>query len=203
LPESIKFLVREIKKIADLPVEIHTHNDLGFGVAGALAAVEAGAEVVHTCINGLGERCGNTALEEIVIALKTLLGVDMDRIKYGQLYQLSQMAAHLSGIKPAANKPLTGDLTFTRESGLGIDVYQQEPRVAFSIHPAFVGRKFATMLGKKSGRPSIKMKLAELGIEASDDKVAQILTRVKQKGIENKGPVSDDELQTILQETLE
>jgi len=202
LPESIKYMVREIKKIADLPVEIHTHNDLGLGVAGALAAVEAGAEVVHTCVNGLGERCGNTALEEIVITLKTLLGVNMGRIKYDQLYKLSQLVTELSGIKPAVNKSLVGELTFTRESGLGIDVYQKEPRVAFSIHPGFVGRKFEAVLGKMSGRPSIKMKLDELGVKTTDEKIAEILTKVKQKGIEKKGLLSDNEFEAILKEAL-
>ena len=131
LPEGIKFLVNELKKISDLPVETHTHNDLGLGVIGALAAIEAGAEVVHVCINGLGERCGNTALEEIIVAFKTMLGVNMDRIRYDKLYGISQLAAEVSGIKPAVNKPITGDLAFTRESGLGIDVYKKEPTVAF------------------------------------------------------------------------
>lgn len=203
LPEGIKFLVQEIKKISPLPIEIHTHNDLGLGVANALAAVEAGAEVVHVCVNGLGERCGNTALDEIVVCLKTLLGVDMDRIRYDRFYEISQLAGELSGIRPAANKSLTGSLTFTRESGLGIDVYKKEPRVAFSIHPAFVGRRFEMVLGKKSGRPSIKLKLEELGIETTDEKIAEILAKVKQKGIEKKGVLSDDEFKAILKDMLE
>jgi len=178
LPEGIKFLVQEIRKISALPLEIHAHNDLGLAVANSLAAVEAGVEVVHVCINGLGERCGNTALDEIVICLKTLLGVNMDRIQYDRL-------------------------TFTRESGLGIDVYKKEPTVAFSIHPAFVGREFEMVLGKKSGRPSIKLKLEELGIEATDEKISELLAKVKQKGTEKKGNLSDDEFKAILKDTLE
>lgn len=153
LPEAIKFLVRETKEITQLPVEIHTHNDLGLSVANSLAAVEAGAEVIHVCVNGLGERCGNTPLEEIVVCLQTLLGINMDRIQFKELYELSQLVQRLSGLKSAENKPLVGNLTFRRESGLGIDVYQKEPRVAFAIHPAFVGRKFEMALGKK--RPTI------------------------------------------------
>ena len=202
LPEGIKFLVGEIRKISPLPIEVHTHNDLGLGVANSLAAVEAGAEIVHVCINGLGERCGNTALDEVVICLKTLLGVNMDRIKYNRLYEISRLAEQLSGIKLAANKPLTGEVTFKRESGLGIDVFKKEPTVAFSIHPAFVGRKFEMVLGKKSGRPSIKMKLEELGIETTDEKIAELLGKVKQKGAEKKGVLSDDEFKAILKETL-
>lgn len=203
LPESIKFLVQEIRKISALPLEIHAHNDLGLAVANSLAAVEAGVEVVHVCINGLGERCGNTALDEIVICLKTLLGVNMDRIQYDRFYELSQLAEKLSGISLASNKSLAGSLTFTRESGLGIDVYKKEPTVAFSIHPAFVGRKFEMVLGKKSGRPSIKLKLEELGIETTGEKLAEILAKVKQKGAEKKGILSDDEFKAILKDTLE
>jgi len=202
LPESIKFMVQGIKKISDIPLEIHTHQDLGLAVAGSLAAVEAGAEVVHVCINGLGERCGNAALDEVVVCLKTLLGIDMDHIRYDRLYELAQLAEQLSGVKLAANKSLTGRLTFTRESGLGVDVFKKEPRVAFSVHPAFVGRKFEMLLGKKSGRPSIRVKLEELGIEATDEQVAELLEKVKQKGADNKGSVSDDEFRAILKETM-
>ncbi len=202
LPESIKFLVQEIRKITDIPIEVHAHNDLGLGIANSIAAVEAGAEVVHVCINGLGERCGNASLDEIVVCLKTLLGINMDRIKYDKLHELSELGAKLSGIKPAVNKALAGSLAFTRESGLGIDTFKKEPTVAFSIHPVFVGRQFEMVLGKKSGRPSIKMKLEELGIETTDEKIADILAVVKQKGTEKKGPITDDEFRAILKDTL-
>ena len=127
----------------------------------------------------------------------------MDRIQYGKLYELSLLTEKLSGIKPAVNKSLTGSLTFTRESGLGVDVFRKEPTVAFSVHPAFVGREFEMVLGKKSGRPSIKVKLEELGIEATDEKLAEILVQVKQKGTEEKGILSDDEFKAILKDTLE
>ena len=202
LPESIKFMVREIKSISPLPIEIHTHNDLSLGVANSLAAVEAGAEIVHVCINGLGERCGNTALDEIVICLKTLLGVNMDRIKYDRIYELSCLTEQLSGIHLASNKSLVGEVTFKRESGLGIDVFKKKPTVAFSIHPEFIGRKFEMLLGKKSGRPSIKMKLEELSIETTEEIIAELLAKVKQKGTEKKGALSDDEFKAILDETL-
>jgi len=202
LPDSIKFIVREIKQITPIPVEVHTHNDLGLGVANSLAAVQAGAETVHVCINGLGERCGNTSLDEMVVCLKTLLGVNMDRIKFDRLYELSCLGEQLSGIKLATNKPLAGEVTFKRESGLGMDVFKKEPTVAFSIHPEFVGRKFEMVLGKKSGRPSIKIKLEELGIETTDEIIAELLAKVKQKGADKKGVLSDDEFKAIVDETL-
>ena len=203
LPESIKFLIGEIKNISNLPVEIHTHNDLGLSVANSLAAIEAGAEVVHVCVNGLGERCGNTALDEMVVCLKTLLGVNMDKIRYDRLYELSLLVEKLSGIKLAGNKPLTGPMTFTRETGLGIDTIKKEPLIAFAVHPELLNRRFETLLGKKSGRPSIKLKLEELGIQADDEKISELLSKVKLKGAEKKGVVSDDEFKAILKDVLD
>lgn len=203
LPEGINYIIREIKKITDLPVEIHAHNDLGLGIANSLAAVEAGAQVIHVCLNGLGERCGNASLDEIVVCLKTLLGFEMEKIKFNKLYEIAQLTEELTGFKVAANKALTGALTFTRESGLGVDVFKKEPRVAFSVAPVFVGRKFEMVLGKKSGRPSIRTKLEELGIETTDEKIAELLAKVKQKGIQKKGILTDDEFKAILTETLQ
>ncbi|MFQ6111852.1 MAG: 3-hydroxy-3-methylglutaryl-CoA lyase, partial [Nitrospinota bacterium] len=164
LPRAMRFLVGELRREIDIPIEVHTHNDLGLGIANALAAVEAGAQVVHVCINGLGERCGNAALEEMAVSLKALMGLDLP-IKFEKLSELSRMVEELSGVRLAANKPLVGDISFTRESGLGIDVLLREPRVGFSIHPEFVGRKFRVVLGKKSGKPSIELKVKRRSIE--------------------------------------
>ena len=89
LPEAIKYLVRKVKKMTNLPVEIHTHNDFGMGVATELAAVEVGASVVHSCVNGLGERTGNAAMEELVLALEVLYGIkmDYDMKKFPELFE--------------------------------------------------------------------------------------------------------------------
>jgi isopropylmalate/homocitrate/citramalate synthase len=112
------------------------------------------------------------------------------------------MVRDYAGVRTADNKPIVGDLAFTRESGMGMDVFRKEPRVAFAIHPEFVGRRLDLVLGKKSGRPSIKMKLEELGVQASDEQIAELLVKVKQKGTEKKGFLSDDEFKAILRETL-
>jgi isopropylmalate/homocitrate/citramalate synthase len=202
LPAAVKYWVREVKKIADIPVEIHTHNDFGMSAASTLAAVEAGAEAVHVCVNGLGERCGNAALEEIVVDLRTLLGIPLDHIRFDRLPELCRMVRDYAGVRTADNKPIVGDLAFTRESGMGMDVFRKEPRVAFAVHPEFVGRRLDLVLGKKSGRPSIKMKLEELGVQASDEQIAELLVKVKQKGTEKKGFLSEDEFKVILRETL-
>ncbi len=201
LPSAMKYLVEEMRATVDLPIEVHTHNDLGLGIANALAAVEAGAEVVHTCVNGLGERCGNAALDEVAVCLRALLGLEVG-VRFERLFELSKLVERCSGIPLAVNKPLTGEVCFTRESGLGIEVLLREPRVGFSIHPSFVGREFRVVLGKKSGRGSVEMKLKELGLEASEEQVKVILERVKESGIEKKACLAEQEFEGIAASVL-
>ncbi|MDC0598858.1 2-isopropylmalate synthase [Gammaproteobacteria bacterium] len=107
LPEAIKYLVKKVKNKTQLPVEIHTHNDFGMGVATELAAVEVGASVVHSCVNGLGERTGNAAMEELVLALEVLYGIEMnyDMKKFPELFEL---VSKISNIPIAVNKPVGG-----------------------------------------------------------------------------------------------
>jgi len=121
LPEAIKYMVRLVKSLTKLPVEVHTHNDFGMAVATELAGVEAGAECVHSCANGLGERTGNAALEELMVALHVLYGYDT-QYKLSKLPELGALVSRISGFDTAVNKPILGDRNFTRESGIGVDL---------------------------------------------------------------------------------
>src|SRR5690554_4248621 len=149
LPEAIKYLVRKVRNKTQLPVEIHTHNDFGMGVATELAAVEAGASVVHSCVNGLGERTGNAAMEELVLALEVLYGYKMnyDLKKFPALFEL---VSSISNIELAPNKPVSGSRNFTRESGIGVDLVLEKPLAMFGTHPSLTGRTGEIVLGKKS-----------------------------------------------------
>ena len=111
-----------------LPIEIHTHNDFGMGVATELAAVTAGAEVVHSCGNGLGERTGNAALEELMLGLDLLYGYETG-YKFDKLPELGALLSHVSNVPIARNKPLLGSGNFTRESGIGIQYVMHDPLV--------------------------------------------------------------------------
>lgn len=148
LPEAIKYMVRLVRNLTKLPVEIHTHNDFGLGVATELAAVEAGATVVHSCVNGLGERTGNAAMEELVLALEVLYGIKMNynMKKFPELFAL---VSKMSNIPIAVNKPVGGSRNFTRESGIGVDLVIKEPLAMFGTHPALTGRVGDIVLGKK------------------------------------------------------
>ena len=202
LPEAMKFMVRMVKKLTNLPVEVHTHNDFGLAVATELAGVEAGAEVVHSCANGLGERTGNAALEELIVALHVLYGYDT-HYDLARLPELGALVSRISGIPIAANKPILGDRNFTRESGIGVDLVVKEPLAMFGTHPALTGRRGEVVLGKKSGKLSITYNLEQLGIaDADDEAVGEMLKRVKDKGIEKRGLLTQEEFREIVDSVL-
>src|SRR5438270_13934888 len=108
----MKYLVRLVKRLTNgLPVEVHTHHDFGMAVATELAGVEAGAEVVHSCANGLGERTGNAAMEELMVALHVLYGYQT-QYKLDKLPELGALVSRISNFPIAANKPILGDRNF-------------------------------------------------------------------------------------------
>ena len=196
-PEAIKYMVRWTKRMTGLPIEIHTHNDFGMGVATEIAAVTAGAECVHSCANGLGERTGNAALEELMISLDLLYGYETG-YKFDQLPELAALVSKVSNVPIARNKPVLGDGNFTRESGIGIQYVMHDPLVMFGTHPALTGRKGEVVLGKKSGKASITYQLDFLGLGvATDEQNAEILDLVKQAGIKKRDILTHDEFKAI------
>lgn len=201
-PEAIKYMVRWVKRMTGLPIEIHTHNDFGMGVATELAAVTAGAEVVHSCGNGLGERTGNAALEELMLGLDLLYGYDTG-YRFDLMPELGRLLSERANVPIARNKPILGAGNFTRESGIGIQYVMDDPLVMFGTHPALTGRVGEVVLGKKSGKASIVYKLDQLGMGTADDtELAEILGAVKQAGIKKRDILTDDEFKVIAEPVL-
>jgi methanogen homocitrate synthase len=197
-PEAIKYLVRKVADLTSLPVEIHTHNDFGTGVATELAAVTVGASCVHSCVGGLGERTGNAALEELILCLELLYGFE-SKYELAKLPELGALLADITGIPYALNKPILGERNFTRESGIGVNLVVEKPLAMFGTHPSLTGRTGDIVLGKKSGKASIIYKLNELGISGvSDEQMPELLAAVKSRGIAKKRILTDDEFRTIL-----
>lgn len=197
-PEAIKYMVRWVKEMTGLPIEIHTHNDFGMGVATELAAVTAGAECVHSCGNGLGERTGNAALEELMLGLDLLYGYDTG-YRFDKLPELGNLLAELSNIQISRNKPVLGDGNFIRESGIGIQYVMHDPLVMFGTHPALTGRTGEVVLGKKSGKASVIYKMEALGLgELTDEQSAEVLAGVKDKGIAKRDILDDAEFRDIV-----
>lgn len=197
-PQAAVWVTKHIKNMTGKRVEIHTHGDFGMGVATSLACMTAGAEVAHVSVAGLGERTGNTPLDETAVSAKTLYGVDTN-IKYDKLYEVSNEVIRRSKFKIAQSKPVIGRRSFTRESGMGVDLIRKQPLAMFGIHPAWVGREAEYVLGKKSGLMSVDMKIGDLGMEAlnDDDKLA-VLTEIKTLSLDKQGLVTDEEFVEIV-----
>jgi isopropylmalate/homocitrate/citramalate synthase len=197
-PEAIKYMVNWVDQMTGLPIEIHTHNDFGMGVATELAAVTAGAVCVHSCANGLGERTGNAALEELMMGLHLLYGYDT-QYKLDKIPELAAMIAEKSNIPIARNKPVLGHGNFIRESGIGINYVMNDPLVMFATHPALTGKVGEVVLGKKSGKASIIYKLGELGMaELDDNTIGKVLAEVKSAGISKRDVLTDEEFVNIV-----
>lgn len=197
LPGAVYELVKKLKSQFDIAIEIHTHNDFGMGVATSFAAMEAGAEVIHTSINGMGERTGNAQLEPILVGLKVLYGLDVD-YNLNILKEVSDRVEVISNFRKNVNLPIVGDNIFVRESGIGIDLVMNTPLAMYALNPEFIGNKPGVLLGKKSGLRSIDVKLEELNLTLEESKKPRVLDMIKDMSIKNKRTITNDEFKKII-----
>ena len=177
----------------DLDIEIHAHDDLGLATANTLAAVRAGATHVSTTVNGLGERAGNAPLEEVVMGLLHLHGVDCG-VATGALPQISALVARASGRPVAAGKSIVGDAVFTHESGIHVDGLLKDRRNYEGFDPAELGRSHRTVLGKHSGSHAVQHSYGLLGVELSQDDTRQMLDRIRSHVSTTKLPPGREDL---------
>jgi (R)-citramalate synthase len=196
---------RAAEQFADLahiaPISVHCHDDFGLATANSIAALGAGATQVHATVNGLGERAGNASLEELVMTLESLYGYTT-RIKTTELYLISRLVSRLTGVPVAQNKPIVGENAFTHESGIHTHGLLADTRTYEPITPEMVGRERRIVLGKHAGSASVHLALKELGLDASDEQLGDILKRVKELGDKGKR-VTDADLQAIADAVLE
>jgi isopropylmalate/homocitrate/citramalate synthase len=205
-PYGFAHLVKMVKSWVKTPIEVHCHNELGLAVANSLAAVTAGAEVVHTTVNGIGERSGGAATEEVIVALKLLYGIDSG-FNYEKLNKLSKIVQEASGVKVLPNKPVVGETAFGYEAGIPVMFCKRLKAINFlqgglGYLPEFVGNEFRVVLGKKSGKHSVEWKLEQMGLEATDEQIGAILSEVKELSIQNKRAITDEEFGMIVQKVL-
>lgn len=201
-PHAVERFVRASKETFDVPLETHFHMDYGLGVANTLTAAVAGASVLQTTVSGIGERAGNTPLEETVMALKTLYGTDVG-IQTRMLTPLARLVGELSGVNQPSNRPVTGSRLFEIESGIVSSWWRNAgrdaPEEVFPYLPHLVGQpEPKLMLGKGSGIDNVVQALERLGLEASPDQQQKILEAVKLRSLELRGLVSDDEFSRIV-----
>jgi 2-isopropylmalate synthase len=202
-PEYIAEITRDAIESTKLPVSVHCHNDFGLAVANALSGIHAGAQCAHVTINGIGERAGNAALEELVMALKCL-PYDQKyetRIKSELLYETSQFVSKIVGVQVQPNKAIVGDNAFGHESGIHTHGILNNPLTYEPISPELVGRKRWLQVGKHAGIHGMNAILAEYGIKPTEDQSKQILDKVKILGDQGK-QVTDVELLSMANDIL-
>jgi len=197
--DGMRYLVRRLREVTQKPIEVHTHNDLGLAVANTVAAVLEGASVVHTAVNGLGERVGNAAFEEVVANLEIMLGIKTG-VALDELKRLSRVVEERSGFRMPPNKPIVGDNAFARESGISVAGWAKYNLGSEPLLPEVVGNRHRVLVGKKSGRHAIEYKLKELGISASlsEDQLRELLGEVKRFAELNKRALTDEEFTSLV-----
>ncbi|MDH7491612.1 MAG: 2-isopropylmalate synthase [Methanolinea sp.] len=182
------------------PLSIHCHDDLGMAMANTVAALRAGATCAHVTVNGLGERAGNTPLEELVMALETLYGYETG-IQTRNLYHLSSVVSRMTGVPLPTNKAIVGEMAFTHESGVHAHGVLREPSTYEPVPPERVGRKRRILLGKHSGSAAVEAALAEMDIHPDEAQLREILKRIKDLG--DKGMrITDNDLIAIAEAVM-
>ena len=203
---AMRYFVRAIKARIDVPLEAHFHMDFGLGIANTLMAVSEGVEVIQSTVLGLGERAGNVPMEETVMALLTLYGIDIG-IKTERLKPLADLVRDISGAVVPGNRPIVGDDLFKVESGIIAtwllncgDEHQTE---VMPFRPRMVGQaEPEVVMGKGSGIDSVKDWLTKFQINATDEQSMEVLMAVKDWGLIHKRLMNDDEFRKVAEETL-
>jgi homocitrate synthase NifV len=196
--DKIKALIEKV----GIDVEMHTHDDFGMATANALAGVKAGATHVGVTVNGLGERAGNAALEEVVMALKHLLDTDLS-FATERFVEVSEYVARASGRRIPPWKSIVGSNMFAHESGIHADGALKNPRTYEAFSPEDVGLERQLVIGKHSGTASIKAKFRnEYGKEMSDEDASEMLKRVRALAVDMKRSLFDKELAYIYSDML-
>jgi 2-isopropylmalate synthase len=203
-PDEFEALIRGIiahtPGIEDVVVSVHCHNDLGLATANTLVGLEAGARQAEVTINGIGERAGNTALEEVVMALYTrepFYGLDTN-IETTQISRTSRLVSHYTGLPVQPNKAIVGANAFAHEAGIHQDGMLKHHTTYEIMRPETVGvMQSELVLGKHSGRHAFRSRLTEMGYEMDDEQVDQAFARFKELA-DKKKTVTDADLQALI-----
>ncbi|OUD11650.1 homocitrate synthase [Thioflexithrix psekupsensis] len=194
--------IKRLRDAVDIEIEMHAHDDLGLATANTLAAVRGGATHVNTTVNGLGERAGNAALEEVVLGLKQLYGYQLG-IDMRQFQAVSERVAAASGRPLHWQKSLVGPGVFTHEAGIHVDGLLKDPLNYQGVDPAELGRKHQLILGKHSGTQTVVQVYAELDIFLNREQAAQLLPAIRAYSTQYKRPPEADWLKTLFLTTFD
>ncbi len=199
-PERAEKIMRELTSEFKVPVAFHGHNDFGLATANTVYAVKGGAKEIHVTVNGLGERAGNAPLEEVVLVLENFYSIKTN-IRKERIYETSKLVEALTRFPIALNKPIVGDNAFMHESGIHTSALLRNATSYEPIPPELIGRRRAIVHGKHSGKAGIVKLIEELGYEASEEQVKEIVRRIKD--LESRGKkVMGSDLIGIIEDVL-
>jgi isopropylmalate/homocitrate/citramalate synthase len=200
-PHAVGYFARQTRERLGVPLETHFHMDFGLGVANTILAVAEGVEVIQTTVTGIGERAGNTPMEETVLALLTMYGLDTG-VRTERFFELSKIVMSLAGVAQPSNRPVVGDRLYNVESGIittWVRNVGDELTESFPYRPELVGQPPPVLvLGKGSGLDSVAAGLERLGRTATPEQMQAILDEVKARSIETKGLLDEDAFAAIV-----
>lgn len=203
-PSGMAYLVREIKNVINIPLEVHCHNDMGLAIANSLASVEAGASTISTSVNGIGERSGITPTEEVIPALHVLFGISPFDMSH--LSELSKLVEDITGVKMAPNKPVTGENAWTHGSGIHQHGVFMNPVTYEACPPELVGRRRRVYVDELCGKYGILyIAEKELGMNISKDTAQKVISRIKRAYSEEgrRSAYTPDEVKRLIVEAQE
>jgi homocitrate synthase NifV len=195
-PAAISDLVRLAAKLTTIDIGVHTHNDFGMATANGIAALEAGADWADATVLGLGERAGNSRLEEMA----GYLALRSERRPYRteHLRALCLTVAHAAGRQIASQHPLVGEGIFTCETGLHLQGLVKNPATYEPYDPQKVGGERRLLLGRKTGKRAVQDKLRALGCPVPAEKLEQVAVRVRNEAGRKKRALSDEEIRDLI-----
>ncbi|MFC1946200.1 LeuA family protein [Chloroflexota bacterium] len=202
-PHGASYFAKSVKERINKPLEIHFHADFGLAVANTIAAVLAGAEVIHSTVMGIGERAGNTPMEETALALLTLYNIDVG-IKYDKLNELAALVQKYTQTQIPGNRPFIGEKAYDIESGILTgwyrNAYEKYPTEVFPVKPSFVGhREPEILMGKYSGLDNINMWSERIGITLDKEDAGEIVQRMKKFSHDNKRVLTEGDFKEIVE----
>jgi len=205
-PHAMKYFVTEVQRRIPKRLEAHFHQDFGMGVANTIMALSLGVEVMHTTVLGIGERSGNTPMEDVVMALKTMYGVDVG-IDTTKLTPLANLVQRLTGVAVPSNKAIVGSGLYQIESGIIASWFkncgEKNATELFPIRWSAVGQPPAEIvMGKGSGIDSVNQWLRDVGMQVSEDDAMKVLQAVKLHSLKNKKMLTHAEFRDLARATL-
>jgi homocitrate synthase NifV len=192
-PFATQAALAKLRAATDLEIEFHGHDDIGLATANSLAAVRGGATHVSVCVTGLGERAGNAALEQVVVALSRT-GLGRTGTRFERLPALAALVSRAAGRPVDAASPIVGSAVFSHESGLHVSGLLRDAGTYEALDPALFGRSRRIVLGKHSGLAAVRHGLAGLGLQADEAHAGRVLERVRRHAVATKRAVEPSEL---------